>query len=708
MRDYKQYKLKRNKASYRPGRILYLDTETRHRTVYYDEQAFNRQVSDLFEQNPVVHIRRRLLGPGLNLDTLKQDYSRAEIEDLKRSSPGIVRRGGLEPDIIAQEYGYTYDDFINLLKDTPPNKELKEKCRREMDGAEEYSWGYDRREEHHRMDLAWSCFVRRREDGAQIVRWRYHNDTLEICRYIDSLVNDKTCLWIFGHNVYFDLQASDFFHYFTKWGWILEFTYDQGLTYILVIRKGKRCFKILSTTNFFPVSLKKLGELIDLPKIWVDLKTSSRDELSTYCRRDVEIVKYAMEYWWGFLDAHDLGNFALTRASQALTAFRHRFMDTDICINGEEDVKEWERQAYFGGRTECFRVGEIRGGPFVTLDVNSMYPYVMREKEYPVRFLSWSDDPRMDVLDRNLERYCVVARVEIDTDEPAYAVMKDQKLIFPTGRFETWVCTEGLKYARKKGHIRKIFEIAYYEKDYLFEDYVDFFIGLKNRYGQENNPIMREMVKTLLNSLYGKFGQKKPIMEEETDITYDGYWREDIADLVTGEMITVTKLFNKRYATRGHTAARKSFPAIAAHVTEYARFHLWRMIRSIGEDKVLYCDTDSVKVKKKELATLKIQLDDYALGALKNEGETEKLIIHGPKDYETEKGWKAKGVPQKAEKVGDGEYKYQEFMRQSTHLRQGVDRYYIVRDRYKVLERKYSKGVVQPDGRVIPFVLGAG
>lgn len=561
--------------------------------------------------------------------------------------------------------------------------------------------------EKHRLSLAWSCFVSHTDRDKQSVKWRFHNDTLELCQTIDSLVTDKKVLWIFAHNAFFDLQVSDFFHYFTKWGWILEFTYDQGTTYILVIRNGKRTIKVLSTTNFFPVSLKKLGELLGLPKLDVDFGKATREELSVYCKRDVEIIKYAMEYWFSFLDEHDLGNFALTRASQAFTAFRHRFMPKGLTINKETDVKDWERQAYFGGRTECFYVGDIQGGPFTTLDVNSMYPYVMKHKKYPTRFLSYSNKPRMEVLKQNLEKYCVVASVTLNTDEPAYARMQDKKLIFPVGCFDTWVCTEGLKLALSQGHLLKVHEIAYYEKGDIFSDYVDFFYGLKKEYGQENNEIMREMVKTLLNSLYGKFGQKRPLLEEEEDLTFDGYFKEDVADLVTGEMISVTKLFNKRFATRGHEASKKSFPAIAAHVTEYARLYLWNIIKSIGREHCLYCDTDSVKIKKEDMKYVNFPLSEDILGALKDEGQTDRLILYGPKDYETEKGFKAKGVPKSAVKISQGHYKYQEFMRQATHLRTRSSRFYIVLDKEKRLQRNYTKGEVLESGAIKPFDLKA-
>lgn len=558
-------------------------------------------------------------------------------------------------------------------------------------------------EQHHYFDLGWTCYVQPRSKGRNTVSWRFHNDPFELWKYADSLVKPKKTLWVIGHNVFFDLQSSDFFNYFTKWGWSLEFTYDQGLTYILVIRKDYRTIKVLSTTNFYPFSLKKLGEFLGLPKLDVSFESSSREELSTYCKRDVEICKAIFENWIAFIDSNDLGNFALTRASQAFTAYRHRFMPKSITINDEKDIKDWERNAYFGGRTECFQIGKIDGGPFVTLDVNSMYPYVMKNNKYPVRFLSYSDCPRHDLIEYNLAHYAVVAEIEVETEEPAYCIINDGKLIFPIGSFTCWVCTRGLSYAIRKGHLKRIKQIAYYEKEYIFADYIDYFMGLKTLYSQQNNHLMRQTAKIFLNALYGKFGQKKPITIEEESVDEKGYWKEEIADLVSGEMLTVTQLFNTRFATYGKTSSTKSFPAIAAHITEDARFHLWDIITSIGRNKVLYSDTDSVKIRKKDLPFVDYPMDNDKLGALKNEGEDQELTIYGPKDYETESCWKAKGVPKSAERIGPGQFKYNEFPRQNTHLRAKNPRYYIVKSRIKYLEREYNKGTVLEDGQVIPF-----
>ena len=107
-------------------------------------------------------------------------------------------------------------------------------------------------EERLRMYMAWTCYQEQSEKGdIKFESWNYHDKSRKLCKYIEDHAYEKTVLWIIGHNIFFDLQASDFFHYFTRWGWILNFVYDGGLTFILVIHKDKKKIKIVSSTNYF-------------------------------------------------------------------------------------------------------------------------------------------------------------------------------------------------------------------------------------------------------------------------------------------------------------------------------------------------------------------------------------------------------------------------------------------------------------------------
>jgi hypothetical protein len=558
----------------------------------------------------------------------------------------------------------------------------------------------------HSFDLGCTCFSRYEANKGFVsdVWFDWHN-TKKLNEYIQSLAVDKTSLYLFGHNIFFDLQVSDFFHYFTKWGWILEFLYDKGTTYILIISKGNCRIKCISTTNYFPVPLAVLGKFLGIPKLKVVFGNCLRSELLRYCRNDTFIIRKAIEYYIKFIDLHDLGRFSLSRAAQSLNAYRYRFMDKAIYLHKDKIVQDLEMQAYSGGRVESRFLGTLPKDDYVSLDINSMYPYVMKKYKMPVKLLDYKTYLDIDDIPVILKHFTAVASVTISTDEPAYAVKYKGKLVFPTGNFKTYLCSAGLAYAYKHNHLRSVDEIAIYQKAFIFKRYVDYFMKLKEKYSKQNNDFMKQVSKYFLLYLYGKFAQQKDIVTEQSDITYDGYYREETFDLVTLKTEVITKLFNKKWSTFGREATNNCFTAIAAHVTEYARFRLYELMQIVGLNKVIYCDTDSLKLRQIDAKPLAAYLDNHKLGMLKVEETFKQFTINGAKNYQTEKVKRIKGIPSQAKQIEQYKYTYLEFKKQASHLAAQVTRYAIVQPKIKVVKPYYDKGKVLKDGTIIPFVL---
>lgn len=560
-------------------------------------------------------------------------------------------------------------------------------------------------EEHHYFKLGWTCYLRFRSDlKTPTKEWKFHTNAYACCKTIESYCQEKTSLYIFAHNAFFDLNVSQFYKIFSKLGWEFKFRYEKGTTYLLSISKGKKNIKIISTTNFFDTSVRGLGEIVGLPKLDVDFEASSDEELKVYCKRDVEIIMESILYYFTFIKEHALGGFCLTKASQAMTAFRYRFMNVPLYVHSFEKAIDLERTAYYGGRTEAFQFGVIDKGPFTTLDINSQYPFVMLNKPMPTQLIEYLENPRLTRVNQALRQCLVCADVLLETSEPAYAVRRGNKILFPIGKFRTSVCTEGLKYAIEHNHLKKVFRLSCYRFDYIFEDYVKYFYDLKLRFKRDKNEVLTFMVKIFLNSLYGKFGQKitEDIIEECTE--EDKYSREEILDLRTGKTHIEYYMFNAKVSEGEEKEGGANIVAICAHVTEYARFLLYRIIKAIGFDKVLYCDTDSIKLRSSDLSFVNYDIDSEKLGALKNEGETKELAIYGAKHYITEKNRKIKGVPHSAKEISPFTYEYMSFLKQREHMRKQVNKYHIVRPTIKVVKPTYDKGVIHPDGKITPLI----
>jgi len=372
-------------------------------------------------------------------------------------------------------------------------------------------------------------------------------------------------------------------------------------------------------------------------------------------------------------------------------------------LHEKQEATFLEREAYMGGRVECFRVGEQEGGPFLLLDVNSMYPFVMKIMEYPWELVEYNQHFEIERYEDILESHCVIAEVEIDTPEPAFAVRSFGKTIYPVGQFVCFLCTTGLEYALKRGYIKKIRNTAIYRKANLFSEYVDYFHAVKLDYAERGNEVMKVFCKYMENSLYGKFGQKKVIRDVYEEYTGREYWREDVINIDTGETTIMTKLMNQLTVQYFEGEGDDAFPAIAAHVGENARFLLWEIMREVGFGRVLYCDTDSIIIHESDLERVKWTVHATDLGALKVQEKSDRLYIGGAKNYRTDKHRKIKGIPGSAVEVSPGVFTFPVFRGQDTHLRQGQIQGVQSGQITRRLMHTYDKGVVHEDGRVTPF-----
>jgi len=535
------------------------------------------------------------------------------------------------------------------------------------------------------------------------VRTEFFDNAGIYCQYIESFALQHKNITVIGHNIFFDLQCAGFFQHFTDQGWTLDWLYDKGLTYILRIVTAKAKIMIISSTNYFDCSLKELGKMIGLPKIEIDLQKAKGKKLKDYCYRDTDIVCRAIWYYIQFIQDNDLGRMALTKSSQALVAYRSRFMDKKIFRHNEQAAFDIERGAYFGGRTEAFFIGEVKGPELLYIDFNSMYPYVMKKYRYPIKMVSIMEGEPDDRYTEFLGRYGLIAEVDLDTPEPVFAVRYMSKLIFPTGQFRTFLCSEGLKYAQRKGYIKKIIRGSFYLMDDIFSSYVDYFGDLRRKYEADENKVMVKLCKYMHNTLYGKWAEKDIVTEMTASASPGEYSRKEIWDGVNGGFWIETHFMNQVLMQHYEGEGSHSMPAIAAHIAENARMELWKLIQAVGRQRVLYCDTDSIIIHARDLHRIKKWVHPTRQGSVKIQERFTDLRIDGAKNYRTDKFKHIKGIPEDAVEEKPGVFRFDSFQRQAACLKDGRISGVKISSVTRELKHKYNKGVVAADGTVTPL-----
>ncbi len=581
---------------------------------------------------------------------------------------------------------------------------------------------------NHQLRLGVGCYYStHNQPGGSREVWRAFNRVGDFWKWSLEKVLLNTRVYFVAHNLSFDflvlnglseLEARGWYakslviHYAVNIWTFAQYKYIPNSPEWLAYEKktGKkprviRSIVFLDLMNYFKMSLEALGEAMGTPKGKIDFATCTEAELGDYCRNDVFIMVEAWKKWCEFIRIHDLGTFGKTLPSQAFNAYRHRFMPHRIYVHSHSQALALERKSYFGGRCECFRLGHFDKGPYYLFDVNSMYPHVMRKNLYPTKMITYIKSGSVADILYHIDNHAIIARVLLKTSTAAYPTRLNKRLMFPTGTFWTTLATPEIRYALDHRAILAVGDLALYEKREIFTDYVDFFWDQRRKFTEDGNLTYAELCKMMHNCLYGKFGQK---LDDYITIADDPdhkieYWRD--YDVEHHEWLKFKRVNGQISVAQGFIESFNSFPAIAAHVTAYARLELQAHIVNAGRGNVFYCDTDSLIVGVEGSMGLIDYISDTELGALHLEKKSDTVTIRNVKDYTFAGRRKTKGVTAKAIEVDTNVWgQWQQVSLRSVLWNNYTDNCFW-KWVEKHLQQDYKKGLVLPNGHIIPFVL---
>jgi DNA polymerase family B len=530
------------------------------------------------------------------------------------------------------------------------------------------------------------------------------NTAKDFVDILKTYAKGRKSLYVFAHNIKFDIMVLNLPFALFDNGIVTRYPIINDRMFIWRFKIDKANVILVDTANYGVISVEQLGKDLGYPKLNVDFNNVTDDELAKYCLRDVEILETFMHNYVQFIHDNSLGSFKLTLASQSLTSWRTRFMRKTVHIHDDEKALKLERSAYHGGRTEAFYIGTAAERPYYYLDVNSMYPHVMKSSVVPNKLLYTVDSPSLAKFELYVKAHYVIADVELDTDENAYPYVANDKLLFPLGKFRTVLHHKELSYALKRGHITKVHSIALYEFANLFGYYVDFFYDLKQRSKHEGNKSWYLISKLFQNSLYGKMAQtgvKQEIVIGDYERIIS---RTEGHKLGTFDYSNEVNWFGTIIREKREGESSYSFPACAGAITANARMLLYNYICVAGIDNVLYCDTDSLITNYEGFYNLRGFLDDYELGKLKLEKESHYLTIYGNKDYEFGDILRHKGISPKAEQLSRNKWRTLQFDGILSYLNAGGNKPATARYMDKRRLESYNKGIVDnKTGKVTPL-----
>lgn len=463
-------------------------------------------------------------------------------------------------------------------------------------------------------------------------RVEFFNDVFTCFDYLK-----KIAVPVYAHNLDFDLL------FFMREPSIIDATKNTP-----IINSGNKIIAVkLDGVEFrnslvlFPTSLLKVVKkfLLINDKDWeadkANVTTITGYQLKYYCAKDAVYLLAALNKYFNFCASNYGVKSKYTTPSMAFNIFINRFNSHKNLLVERNRHKFFDDGYYFGGHSEKFIAGQKVFRHCYYYDVNSLYPSVMRELEYNDGKLVGANPTISNIkllVKKQKLFYCEVL-LNINSEALRFfPVLDELKHInkYPLGVYWIKMSEIGINFVLKYGGWKNILEcrtLLHYstpQKIKPFEAYVDHFYSLRKA-----GTGFEELAKLMLNSLYGKFGEKpeklcKHINPDE-GLNYVSF--TSVAN--TNSTIVTTKEPISKYKIKYNRLD------IAGKITEAARLLMGDYINQARQyGKVIYTDTDSIitdfDLCKTPLSKL---VDPNLLGALKNEEYNAAAIIIGVKMY---------------------------------------------------------------------------
>jgi len=389
---------------------------------------------------------------------------------------------------------------------------------------------------------------------------------------------------------------------------------DYKIEYIpskkLAIRKGHHSSVFFDIAQYYHASLVDAyqSNIGTLTEDYLQMKEKrkefsksfyehNKNKVRQYCVQDCKLTKELAEHWIKLF--HSAFEFYPSRWISS------GYIAEKVLINNHMEIPKFDSipyqvndlayRSYFGGRFEMLKRGFI--GTAYLYDINSAYPFALTQ--FPdIAKGKWIKRKSIHP-DSKLGFFRILADIPDCEYVPPFPFRKNHSIIFPSGRFETYVTLAELQACTNDSWFKILdsYQFVANSETYPYKEFIERLYLKRLELKRKNDPLQLP-IKIILNSIYGKTGQK--------------------VNQKIGNM------FN---------------PVLFAFITGYTRAQLYRFIieNNIERETVAFA-TDSICVTKK------LDIDSSKLGdfSLSNHADDVYYLQNG--FYRFNDKWKQRGL----------------------------------------------------------------
>lgn len=420
-----------------------------------------------------------------------------------------------------------------------------------------------------------------------------NGDTAEaLCDLLETHARSGVSLWVFAHNLSFDLAVVPLPELLAARGWTLtEFSARSDHPWFRLTR-GNHRITITDSHSWVPTSLDELSKTSTLSKPPLPTDADDPTRWLHRCTADVALTREAVLTvldWW---ETEQLGRFTISGPACGWNAFRHRFYSGQLLVDPDPTLRAFERRALYGGRREAFRVGCSPRSTYADVDFVAAYPTLAGAINVPVRrvgvFHGLSDDD--PVWHRDDQG--VVANVEVITDTPCVPARVNGSVLYPVGHFRSVLTSVEIEHARDLGATVHVGSGMRYQLAPLLHEWSRWVLSTTGPDGDTLPAPVRFLLKHWGRTVIGRFASRSSTTQRWGDAPGVGWRIESGHDLDSGNPISWVDVGTTRYLVTHDTEPDNALPAVTAWVEAACRVHLDRGMTMTGAARVLSCDTD--------------------------------------------------------------------------------------------------------------------
>lgn len=562
------------------------------------------------------------------------------------------------------------------------------------------------------------------KSGKSETTWAQGLTSDELADFIEQSSIGRPTLWIYAHNLGFDLVTTRLPMTLVARGWKVTDAAVGGKSPWIRFIKGRKRLTLVDSWSWLPVALKTIGEAVRIPKPTLPNALDSKAAWFARCDADVAILAAGMctlMDWW---DRNKLGRWNITGSSCGWNAFRHIPTIQRVVIDPDAAGRKADRAAIYGGRRGIWRVGELRAGPFLELDITAAYPTVAATMPLPLQRRSRFNSLPLDDWRIGHGTWGIIAWCTITTDTPRWPMRTKKGTWYPTGRFQAMLAGPDIAEAARLGALEAIGPGYVHQLGHVMQPWARWCLSVQAGRHDDAPDVARIAAKAWGRSVLGKWAghshEKTALGPSPVlDWGYEEGW--DTAGQCKGGMVD---LGGQRWWVAASGEPDNSYPAVYAWVESEVRVRLSKAIEAIGAGAVLQCDTDGLMVSETVLGTAAARgtllAPDVLTGAAKTAWAVEALTelcaplsirvkrvsqhltVLGPQHVITDAGRRFSGIPGLAVQGDDGKYRARIWPKLQWQMANGDTRGYVLPEIASRIKGPYATGWITSKGTVIP------